>query len=125
MFEISKMKGKKKPFYSLLLHYFQQLYDLGRKIWSNNGNEQETGKKEFIECLKLFEGELGDKPYFCGEKFGFVDVSLVTYSCWFDAYESYGNFSIEAECPKLIAWTKRCLEKERRCNSFLLIDKQI
>ena len=42
----------------------------------------------------------------------------MTYSCWFDAYESYGNFSIEAECPKLIAWTKRCLEKESVSSSL-------
>ena len=71
-----------------------------------------------IECLKLLEGELGDNPYFGGENFGFVDVSLVTFSCWFHTYESYGNFSIETECPKLVAWTKRCLEKESVSSSL-------
>ncbi|KAL6313432.1 hypothetical protein AAG906_003704 [Vitis piasezkii] len=55
-----------------------------------------------------------EKPYFGGEKIGFVDVALVTFSCWFYAYETFGNFSIEAECPKLIAWTKRCMER-RAC----------
>ncbi|CBI32903.3 unnamed protein product, partial [Vitis vinifera] len=90
----------------------KKLYGLGRKVWSTKGEEQETAKKEFIECLQLLEGELGEKPYFGGEKIGFVDVALVTFSCWFYAYESFGNFSIEAECPKLIAWTKRCKEKE-------------
>ncbi|KAL6313428.1 hypothetical protein AAG906_003700 [Vitis piasezkii] len=94
------------------------LYELGRKIWSTKGEEQETAKKEFIECLKLLEGELGEKPYFGGEKIGFVDVALVTLSCWFYAYETFGNFSIEAECPKLIAWTKRCMEKESVLSSL-------
>ncbi|KAL6314237.1 hypothetical protein AAG906_012594 [Vitis piasezkii] len=36
----------------------KKLYELGRKIWSTKGEEQETAKKEFIECLKLLEGEL-------------------------------------------------------------------
>ncbi|XP_022749363.1 probable glutathione S-transferase [Durio zibethinus] len=86
--------------------------ELGRKIWTSKGEEQETAKKEFIESLKLLEGELGDKPYFGGENLGYVDVVLVPFYSWFYAYEKCGNFSIEAECPKLIAWAKRCLEKE-------------
>ncbi|XP_021288592.1 probable glutathione S-transferase [Herrania umbratica] len=90
----------------------KKIYDHGTKIWRTKGEEQEAGKKEFIECLKLLEGELGDKPYFGGENFGFLDVVLVPFYSWFHAYEKCGNFSIEAECPKLIAWAKRCLQKE-------------
>ena len=71
-----------------------------------------------MESLKLLEGELGDKPYFGGENFGFLDVALVTFSCWFFAYESFGNFSVEAECPKLVAWSKRCMEKESVSSSL-------
>ncbi|XP_034679223.1 probable glutathione S-transferase [Vitis riparia] len=96
----------------------KKLYDLGKKILLTKGEEQETAKKEFIECLKLLEGELGEKPYFGGENFGFVDVALVTFSSRFYAYESIGNFSIEAECPKLIAWTKRCMQKESVSSSL-------
>ncbi|KAF5949875.1 hypothetical protein HYC85_011868 [Camellia sinensis] len=58
--------------------------DLGRKIQWSRGEKQEAAKKEFIECLKV----------------------------WFYTYETVGNFSVEAECPKLIAWAKRCFEKE-------------
>lgn len=90
----------------------KKIYDLGRKIWRTKGEEQETAKKDFIECLKLLEGELGDKPFFGGQNLGFVDVVLVPFYCWFYAYEKCGNFSIEAECPKLVAWAKRCMEKE-------------
>lgn len=60
----------------------------------------------------MLENELGDKTYFGGETFGFLDIALVTFYSWFYTYEKLGNFSIEAECPKLIAWVKRCLEKE-------------
>ncbi|KDP24710.1 hypothetical protein JCGZ_25701 [Jatropha curcas] len=90
----------------------KKIYDIGRKIWTTKGEEQEAAKKDFIECLKLLEAELEDKPYFGGERIGYVDVSLVPFYSWFYAYEQFGNFSTEVECPKLIAWVKRCLEKE-------------
>lgn len=99
-----------------------QIYDLGRKIWATKGEEQATAKKDFIESLKLLEGELGDKTYFGGENLGYVDVVLVPYYCWFYAYETCGNFSIEEECPKLIAWAKRCMQKDSVSNS--LVDQE-
>ncbi|XP_022717452.1 probable glutathione S-transferase parC [Durio zibethinus] len=90
----------------------KKMSDLGRKIWATKGEEQANAKKEFIESLKLLEGELGDKPYFGGENLGYVDVVFVPFYSWFYAYEMCGDFSIDAECPKLMAWAKRCLEKE-------------
>ncbi|KAB5521748.1 hypothetical protein DKX38_026067 [Salix brachista] len=36
-----------------------------------------------IESLKLLEGELGDKPYFEGDKHGYVDVALIHFYSWF------------------------------------------
>ena len=48
---------------------------------TTKGDEQEAAKEDFIEVLKVVEGELGDKPYFGGQSFGFVDISLVTFSC--------------------------------------------
>ncbi|XP_048430158.1 probable glutathione S-transferase [Pyrus x bretschneideri] len=74
--------------------------------------EEEAAKKDFIEILKQLEGQLGDKPYFEGEKFGFLDIALITFYSWFHAFETCGNYSIEAECPKLIAWAKRCKQRE-------------
>ncbi|KAB2601974.1 glutathione S-transferase [Pyrus ussuriensis x Pyrus communis] len=90
----------------------KKLYDACSKIWSTKGEEREAAKKDFIEILKQLEGQLGDKPYFEGEKFGFLDIALITFYCWFHAFETCGNFSIEAECPKLIAWAKRCMQRE-------------
>ncbi|PIA41640.1 hypothetical protein AQUCO_02200225v1 [Aquilegia coerulea] len=90
----------------------KKIYDSGKKVWTTKGEEQETAKKEFLECLKVLEGELGDKPYFGGENMGYVDVALVPFYSWFYAYEVCGKFSIEAECPKFVAWAKRCLENE-------------
>ncbi|XP_058097755.1 probable glutathione S-transferase [Magnolia sinica] len=90
----------------------KKIYECGSRIWKNKGEAQEAAKKEFIEYLKLLEGELGEKLYFGGERFGYVDVVFVPFACWFHTYEVHGNFSIEEECPKLIAWVKRCMEKE-------------
>jgi glutathione S-transferase len=89
-----------------------QVYDVSRKLWTTKGEEKEAAKKEFFETYKILEGELGDKPYFGGETFGYVDLALVTFYSWFYAVETFGEFSIEAECPKIIAWAKRCLQKE-------------
>ncbi|XP_059662818.1 probable glutathione S-transferase [Cornus florida] len=90
----------------------------GWKTWRLKGEEQEVAKTEFIETLKVLEAELGDKPYFGGENFGYVDVALVPFYCWFHVYETFGKFSIDAECPKLMAWAKRCIQKESVSNSL-------
>ncbi|XXG74753.1 hypothetical protein AAC387_Pa07g3393 [Persea americana] len=89
----------------------KKMYECGG-IWKSKGEAQEAAKKEFIDCLKLLEGELGDKPFYGGKSFGYMDVVFVPFACWFYAYEREGNFSIENECPKIIAWVKRCMEKE-------------
>ncbi|KAL4342173.1 hypothetical protein GQ457_08G006390 [Hibiscus cannabinus] len=96
----------------------KKMYELGSKIWKTKGEEQATTKKRFIESLKLLEGELGDKTYFGGENLGYLDIALVPLYCWFYAYEKCGEFSIEAECPKLMAWVKRCMQKESVANSL-------
>ena len=97
-------------FYGLFICLMVQLYDPGRKIQTKSGEELEAAKKEFVEILKQLELELGDKAFFGGERFGFLDVALVTYTTWFHTYEKCGGFSIGEHCPKLIEWVKRCLE---------------
>eukprot|EP00268_Persea_americana_P037378 TRINITY_DN36_c0_g1_i2.p1 TRINITY_DN36_c0_g1~~TRINITY_DN36_c0_g1_i2.p1 ORF type:complete len:220 (+),score=41.05 TRINITY_DN36_c0_g1_i2:480-1139(+) len=90
----------------------KKIYDCGTRIWTSKGDAQEAAKKEFIDCLKLLEGELGDKQFYGGKSLGYMDVVFVPFACWFYTYETEGNFSIENECPKIIAWVKRCMEKE-------------
>ncbi|WMV39541.1 hypothetical protein MTR67_032926 [Solanum verrucosum] len=90
----------------------KKLYDTSRKIYTTTGDEQEAGKKDFIEILRVLEGALGEKPYYGGDNFGFGDIALIGFYCRFHAYEIYGNFSIEAEFPKLVAWGKRCMQRD-------------
>lgn len=89
-----------------------QVHGYAEKIWTTKGEEQEQAVKDFLGGLKLIEGILGDKPYFGGENFGFLDISLIGFYSWFLAYETFGKFSVEKECPKLILWVKRCLERD-------------
>ncbi|KAL9236513.1 hypothetical protein vseg_011174 [Gypsophila vaccaria] len=90
----------------------KKIYDSTRKVWTTKGEDQDAGKKEFIEHLKVLEQQLGDKPYFGGDTFGFVDVTFIPFYSWFYALETIGNFKIEESCPKLIEWAKRCMERE-------------
>ncbi|KAH1196888.1 putative glutathione S-transferase parA [Glycine soja] len=55
--------------------------------------------------------ELGDKPYFGGEDFGYVDVALVPFTSCFYTVETCGKLSIEEECPKLLAWPRGAWKK--------------
>ncbi|XP_042944433.1 probable glutathione S-transferase isoform X1 [Carya illinoinensis] len=96
----------------------KKVYLPSRRIRTTKGEEQEAAKKEFFEIFKILEEELGDKPYFQGEAFGFVDISLITFSSWFQTFETFGNFSMEVKFPKIIAWTKRCMERESVAKSL-------
>nr|AAO61854.1 glutathione S-transferase U1 [Malva pusilla] len=96
----------------------KKMYEQGSRVWKTKGEEQATAKKEFIESLKLLEGELGASLTFGGENLGYVDGVLVPFYSWVYAYEKCGNFNIEPECPKLIAWAKRCMEKESVAKSL-------
>ncbi|KAM1234636.1 hypothetical protein ACFX2J_004191 [Malus domestica] len=54
-----------------------------KEAMEHKGEEHEAAKKEFIEILKQLEGELGDKPYFGGERFGFLDIALIGFYNYF------------------------------------------
>ncbi|XP_008775487.2 glutathione S-transferase 3-like [Phoenix dactylifera] len=90
----------------------KMIYQCGSRIWKNKGDAQAAAKKELIGILKQLEGELGEKPFFGGETLGYVDIVLVPFSSWFYIYETFGGFNIEKECPKLLAWVRRCNERE-------------
>ncbi|KAD6794382.1 hypothetical protein R6Q59_028620 [Mikania micrantha] len=96
-----------------------KIYQIGRNLYTTKGEEHEASRKDFLECLKLLQHELGDKPYFGGESFGYLDVSFIPFYSWFQAYETYGNFNFEHDCPKLIAWAKRCIQNKPSVSTTL------
>ncbi|KAJ4758929.1 Tau glutathione S-transferase [Rhynchospora pubera] len=90
----------------------KKVYDCGSRLWKLKGEEQQTAKKEMIDILQLLEAQLGDKKYFGGDSFGFVDVAFVPFTSWFYSYETCANFSVEGVAPKIAQWAKRCMERE-------------
>ncbi|KAI3525334.1 hypothetical protein L2E82_51568 [Cichorium intybus] len=96
----------------------KKVFLIGRTMCMTIGEEQEAARKECIYSLKLMEEELGDKPYLGGESFGYLDLCLIPIYSRFHAYKTYGGMNIEQECPKLMAWAKRCLNKESVSNSL-------
>ncbi|KAG5515843.1 hypothetical protein RHGRI_036777 [Rhododendron griersonianum] len=78
----------------------------------NKGEAKEECKKELIAEFKQLEEVLGDKLYFGGDNFGFLDIAFIPFSSMFYGYETHGNFKFEEECPKLSAWVKRCAARE-------------
>ncbi|KAK4420465.1 putative glutathione S-transferase parC [Sesamum alatum] len=90
----------------------KKIYRAANIISWHSKYEVEEGKKELMEALKQLEGVLGDKAYFGGEVFGFVDIALMGFYMCFHTYETCANFSIEVECPKLMEWGKRCFKRE-------------
>ncbi|KAJ9128569.1 hypothetical protein P3X46_010979 [Hevea brasiliensis] len=90
----------------------KKIYPIGRMLWASKGEVKEASKKDLIECFKILEGELGDKPYFGGESFGYIDLALIPFYSFFYTFETLGNFSVVVEFPKLMDWAQRCLLKE-------------
>ncbi|KFK42220.1 hypothetical protein AALP_AA2G226900 [Arabis alpina] len=58
----------------------KKVFVCGRKTWATKGEELEEAKKEFTEILKTLQSELGDKPYFGGNKFGCMERESVAKS---------------------------------------------
>ncbi|XP_023742233.1 probable glutathione S-transferase [Lactuca sativa] len=89
------------------------IYDVGMKFMAGpKGQEMEKARHEWFGYLKVLEGELGEKPYFMGDTFGYVDIALMSYYNHFYTYETLGDFSLKIESPKLFAWATRCMKRE-------------
>ncbi|XP_075645147.1 putative glutathione S-transferase parC [Castanea sativa] len=90
-----------------------------KRIWLTKGEEREEAKKELIESFKILEGEFSETCLTLGGKtIGFVNIALITFYRRFYSSELFGKFSIEAECPKIIAWAKRCMQKDTVAKSL-------
>lgn len=93
------------------MYIYLQVYPANRLVWTSDGEAQEQAKKELVGCFKLLEGELGDKDYFGDETLGLADIALVPFCSWFYLLNKFGLNMAEV-CPKLVAWGKRCMQRE-------------
>ncbi|CAJ2659369.1 putative glutathione S-transferase parA-like protein [Trifolium pratense] len=100
-----------------------KIYEIGFKFSKAEGEVKEAAKKEFLEGVKVLEEQLGNKPYFGGDNFGFVDVALVPLFCMFYTYTFAGKFIDDEKYPNITSWAKRCLKKESVSKSIPKEDK--
>ncbi|KAD3640589.1 hypothetical protein R6Q59_003319 [Mikania micrantha] len=102
----------------------RKVHPAGRAIWgTNDKDEVETAKNNFLEIMMYLDGTLGDKDYFNGETFGFVDILLIGLTSWFPAIEKFGDFKLEDHYPKLAAWITRSWARETVSESLTSPEK--
>ncbi|KAG0473813.1 hypothetical protein HPP92_015670 [Vanilla planifolia] len=89
----------------------KKIYESGMKLLRAVGEGQEEAK-EFTENLKNLEAELGERKFFGGEVFGFVDIAMVPFTNWFYSCEAICGLKVDEAVPKLAAWANRCRERE-------------
>ncbi|OEL28870.1 Glutathione S-transferase U25 [Dichanthelium oligosanthes] len=90
----------------------QKVFSTQTKFLKSKGEEKEVAKVELLDQLKHLEEVLGDKTFFAGDEFGFLDAVLIPFSSMFHGYEQHGGFSLETECPNLMRWVRTCKERE-------------
>jgi glutathione S-transferase len=64
------------------------------------------GRHRFRASLKLFDEELGDKPFFCGDALTLADIDLLVAV----DVASWVKESVPDSCRRLHAWTARTRE---------------
>lgn len=64
----------------------------------------DRGRHRYRASLALIDGEMGDKPFLCGENFTLADISLLV------AIEtgSWVKETLPEDCTTLQAWMQRC-----------------
>ncbi|KAK6779226.1 hypothetical protein RDI58_021410 [Solanum bulbocastanum] len=72
----------------------------------HKGDEQENGKKEVCEMLKVLDNELKDKKVFVGDKFGFSDMAANFVGLWLSIFqEASGVVLVTSEnFPNFCDW---------------------
>ncbi|KAG5585403.1 hypothetical protein H5410_045837 [Solanum commersonii] len=70
------------------------------------GDEQEKGKEEVYEMLKVLDSELKGKKFFVGDKFGFADIVANMVALWLGVYEDASGVVLvtSQKFPKFCAW---------------------
>lgn len=76
---------------------------------SKDSQEQEQGRREFLEALLYLEQEglgklSGEGPYWLGDKLSLVDISFYPWFERLPLLEHFRKFTLPAETPRLQAW---------------------
>jgi glutathione S-transferase len=91
----------------------------GKLLRGKDTQEQEQGRREFLESLLYIEEEglgilSGNGNYWLGENFSLVDISFYPWFERLPVLEKFRNFTLPSETPRLQQWW----ENLRQCDSI-------
>ena len=82
----------------------QVLNGIGRFYSATDTATFERGRAGLEPMFARLEDELGEGPFFAGERFSLVDAVFAPVFRYFDGFETLGVFGILAGKPKVAAW---------------------
>ena len=82
----------------------QVLNGIGRFYSATDAATFERERAGLEAMFARLEDELGDGPFFAGEKFSLVDAVFAPVFRYFDGFDRLGDFGILAGKPKVAAW---------------------
>ncbi|KAH0632247.1 hypothetical protein KY285_034975 [Solanum tuberosum] len=100
----------KDPYDRALARFWAKFLDdkMGAVVntFLHKGEEQEKGKEEVCEMLKILDNELKDKKFFVGDKFGYADMTANFVGYWLGVFqEASGVELVTSEIfPNFCAW---------------------
>ncbi|KAK4730547.1 hypothetical protein R3W88_023535 [Solanum pinnatisectum] len=70
------------------------------------GEEQEKGKEDACEMLKVLDNELKDKKFFVGDKFGFADIAANLVGYWLGIFQEASGVELvtSEKFPNFCYW---------------------
>lgn len=82
-----------------------------------DAQEQEQGRREFLEALLYIEQEglgklSGDGPYWLGERLSLVDISFYPWFERLPVLEHFRKFTLPSETPRLQKWWNAVRDRE-------------
>lgn len=82
-----------------------------------DAQEQEQGRREFLEALLYIEQEglgklSGDGPYWLGERLSLVDISFYPLFERLPVLEHFRKFTLPSETPRLQKWWNAVRDRE-------------
>lgn len=80
------------------------LADLWHFETATDASVYETKRQALSRKFDRIEAELGDGPFFSGERFSFVDVVYAPIFRYFDVFDALVDTRIFAGKPKVMAW---------------------
>ncbi|KAK6779228.1 hypothetical protein RDI58_021412 [Solanum bulbocastanum] len=81
----------KDPYDRAIARFWDKFFDnkMGAVVntFLHKGEEQEKGKEEVCEMLKILDNELKDKKFFVADKFGYADMAANFVGYWLGVFQ--------------------------------------